>query len=355
MADLLSTRLSHELRHCVVSFLSVGDASVLMRSSRSHHDMIRESTNLWKQWCCHRWSGHLKDQLLGGAKISEEWDKDETAPPSSPDFYNILKHASEDNPPTSFDTKKYHPVMLDKQDIFDQIGPTTFRLRDEVHSYYSHFTLRSDSPLPRPKMPGIPFVWPFLKQGNTISLCPAHVSYYEITILPSQEKQRDPSRLMDPPNDPITVAIGLSFAGDLPTGCACGCGRCGYLPGWDDSSLGYHGDDGGFYYASSLRMRRNFGPFFGSGDTVGCGVDYRGKSIFFTLNGTFLKRVRDEDIVGHLEESSDDDSYPHPLFPAVGIKRRDPGNPTIDVNFGEREFVFDLCAYIGQPILLEPS
>lgn len=46
----------------------------------------------------------------------------------------------------------------------------------------------------------------------------------------------------------------------------------GKQPGWDRSgrSFGYHGDDGNKYFGRGLGQ--TFGPQFGAGDTVGCGI-----------------------------------------------------------------------------------
>lgn len=76
---------------------------------------------------------------------------------------------------------------------------------------------------------------------------------------------------------------------------------------------------------------RYYGPRFGAGDTVGCGLDYARKEIFFTLNGQYL---------GVAFDSVVPDT---PLYPTVGIDSRHP----VSLNFGEAPFAFDLDAYQG--------
>lgn len=81
------------------------------------------------------------------------------------------------------------------------------------------------------------------------------------------------------------------------------------LPGWEDNSYGYHGDDGRAFCC--LGTGESFGPTFTTGDVVGCGVDYSGSvapltekevknggraagagteggKVFFTKNGDLL-------------------------------------------------------------------
>ncbi|KAI7832977.1 hypothetical protein BX661DRAFT_178903 [Kickxella alabastrina] len=103
------------------------------------------------------------------------------------------------------------------------------------------------------------------------------------------------------------------------------------LPGWDEGSWGYHGDDGNVFDCDGRGTP--FGPGFASGDTVGCGMDFMKKRIFFTRNGVF---------VGYAFREIDTSK---PLYPCVGM--RTPGEHVV-ANFGRKAFMYDICHYVSE-------
>lgn len=58
------------------------------------------------------------------------------------------------------------------------------------------------------------------------------------------------------------------------------------LPGWEPDSWAYHGDDG--YVFVCTPQGKHYGPKYATQDVVGCGINFRTGSIFFTKNGVFL-------------------------------------------------------------------
>ncbi|KFG81281.1 SPRY domain containing protein [Metarhizium anisopliae] len=94
--------------------------------------------------------------------------------------------------------------------------------------------------------------------------------------------------------------------------------------GWEENSWGYHGDDGRCF--SGTNTGRPFGPTFSTGDIIGCGVNFRDHTAFFTKNGVKIG-VAVNDVVRSK------------IFPAISLKK--PGEHII-VNFGQTPFVYDI-------------
>ncbi|EWC43639.1 hypothetical protein DRE_01526 [Drechslerella stenobrocha 248] len=131
------------------------------------------------------------------------------------------------------------------------------------------------------------------------------VYYYEVTIM---NKSRE-------------GLIGVGFcAGDV---------ILNRLPGWEPFSWGYHGDDGKSFCCTGIG--KPYGPQFNSKDVIGCGVNFRTNTAFFTRNGHLL---------GTAFRDLPTDKK---LYPAVGMKK--PGEH-IRVNFGQEEFNFDIDDYM---------
>jgi hypothetical protein len=184
-----------------------------------------------------------------------------------------------------------------------------------------------------------PFVAPHLDKDGSIQLTPRMVSYYEVSIkeaLTSDNNAEDADEDFPAP----VVRRHLHRGGEPVSDCvAVGLATSSFhlqsrMPGWDCLSFGYHGDDGGIFHSSGA-MEKRFGPSFGSGDTIGCGIDFAEQSIFFTLNGNFL---------GYGWKGIDMDYLQNDLYPVVGIDTRCP----IECNFGAKPFQFDLSSFIMQ-------
>lgn len=59
-----------------------------------------------------------------------------------------------------------------------------------------------------------------------------------------------------------------------------------FAPGWSENTWGYHGDDGMKYNGQDTG--EPYAEPFTSGDIIGCGVDFKKSTAYFTKNGVFL-------------------------------------------------------------------
>lgn len=56
--------------------------------------------------------------------------------------------------------------------------------------------------------------------------------------------------------------------------------------GWESSSWGYHGDDGFAFHGD--RSGKPYGPTYTSKETIGCGVNRKTRTAFFTKNDSVI-------------------------------------------------------------------
>ncbi|TLD05976.1 uncharacterized protein PgNI_08553 [Pyricularia grisea] len=124
------------------------------------------------------------------------------------------------------------------------------------------------------------------------------IYYYEVTILASKREE-------------CTIAVG--FSGKHVS--------MARAPGWEPESWGYHGDDGRSFATSNVG--KDYGPKYGIGDVIGCGVNFRTGTAFFTKNGQNLGTAFRE-IKGK-------------LYPVVGLRKI---GDHVRTNFGQAPFVF---------------
>lgn len=103
----------------------------------------------------------------------------------------------------------------------------------------------------------------------------------------------------------------------------------GKIPGWESNSIGYHSDDGNIFISKTTGEK--YGPTFTDKDVIGCCMDFLNKISFFTKNGEKLKSVE----FYSLED----------LYPAVSLRKKD---QEIRMNYGDREFIYDIKSYIIQ-------
>ncbi|KAL6787037.1 hypothetical protein J3E68DRAFT_432070 [Trichoderma sp. SZMC 28012] len=90
-------------------------------------------------------------------------------------------------------------------------------------------------------------------------------SYFELTILESVQFENAGS-----------LGFGIGLTGEFTN-------QVDALPGWNIWSIGYHSDNGGIYEQNSQHCAT--ANIYGTGQTVGCGIDYEREEYFFTCDG----------------------------------------------------------------------
>ena len=99
--------------------------------------------------------------------------------------------------------------------------------------------------------------------------------------------------------------------------------------GWDLNSWGYHSDDGCLYFGNG-KQNIKYSYEYDEGTTVGCGINFLDKSMFFTLNG------EQQGVAFKFLKTS------IPLYPAIGLSQ---AGTEINANFGDQTFLFDIVRY----------
>lgn len=377
--------LMDDVKLHVMSFLTASEARAVSATCHELRQLVfsENAVHLWREWCHRRWP--MLEALEKEGRINFRDDFFLPAALGSLDTgldanLSLLLGMASQSQPTGIDealflSARYSLRLTPRLQRWREQVPRERRIQFRTFTQDTipvvQFTgavgtgdrcVRSDQPLACPKLvneptrksrtgvqmlengkhalldmicgpskssscPWRPFVAPYVtKSATEVHLTPRFVSYFEISIMDRKESQEPPldipNRFAESAGD--CVAIGVS-SGVFHLHSK--------MPGWDSLSYGYHGDDGGIFHASG-DMVRQFGPAYGPGDTVGCGIDYVCGGIFFTLNGEFLGygwTNVDPEFLQH-----------HDLYPTVGVDTNCP----IACNFGERPFAFDLTPLV---------
>ncbi|ATY59845.1 Ran-binding [Cordyceps militaris] len=92
--------------------------------------------------------------------------------------------------------------------------------------------------------------------------------------------------------------------------------------GWEPESWGYHADDGRCF--AGQNVGRPFASGYSAGDVVGCGINFRNRTAFYTKNGVNLGTAFHDINKGR-------------LYPSVSLKR---AGEQVLFNFGQTPFVY---------------
>lgn len=163
-------------------------------------------------------------------------------------------------------------------------------------------------------------------------ILPRFIAYYEVLVTKQEKTEIVPS-FYTYDNDWSTIGNTTRAIECIAIGLATKDFELKRLPGWDENSYGYHSDDGAIFHGRG-RQVASYGPSFGAGDTVGCGIDYESRSIFFTVNGNYqgIAFATIDLIEGQV------------LYPTVGID----AEVKVTFNFGNEPFKFDLREFIAK-------
>ncbi|CAG8515910.1 23480_t:CDS:2 [Cetraspora pellucida] len=151
-------------------------------------------------------------------------------------------------------------------------------------------------------------------------------------------------------NHPIHPEIGLYYyemtiidrgdRGCIGIGLSKPATRLNRMPGWEPDTIGYHGDDGNLYCERGSGVK--FGPLYTTGETVGCGINFFDKYVFFTKNGVILGIELQLSFEGYPFGAPTKDKIMGEMYPMCGMESP---NESVTVNFGEKPFKFNIDCY----------
>ncbi|CAG8735289.1 3503_t:CDS:2, partial [Cetraspora pellucida] len=151
-------------------------------------------------------------------------------------------------------------------------------------------------------------------------------------------------------NHPIHPEIGLYYyemtiidrgdRGCIGIGLSKPATRLNRMPGWEPDTIGYHGDDGNLYCERGSGVK--FGPLYTTGETVGCGINFFDKYVFFTKNGVILGIELQLSFEGYPFGAPTKDKIMGEMYPMCGMESP---NESLTVNFGEKPFKFNIDCY----------
>ena len=133
------------------------------------------------------------------------------------------------------------------------------------------------------------------------------------------------------------------------------------LPGWHQGSAALHLDDcrkfwqnvdGGQDYTNGQDLRPVLDPrTVRAGSVIGCGYDFRQKSLFFTLNGRRLpdafKGIYSPEYRAGSTPAFNVEPIAHDVYAAIGVC----GKTELEVNFGTGGFVWKEAETGGWSVL----
>lgn len=229
---------------------------------------------------------------------------------------------SRTQPRASMDEKSYRPEMRVTSGLLNSIDKSTVE-GDKVLPSRSKMGLKP-----------LPFGWARKENDTAVQLCDndcvvAFVSDKTITT-----HDVAAVRTLDPvPHECGIYYFEVEIVPSADSDDAFSIGFCdddctmSKFPGFENRSWGYHGDDGKIVACSGTSY--NYGPKYGAGNVIGCGINFHKKTIFYTKDGVYLNDAF-LDVTGTN------------FYPAIGMKT----NKVCKGNFGQDEFWFDIGKYV---------